>query len=639
MRPMVRRSGEPATVRLDACGSLDDRAFRLQHFPERRSQRRAQAFARHLDDVQIGPAGRQLEEGVDPTVNLLDLPRRIDHHGRRPEALGQIAAQRIREVERRASCREPAARGGRRGRRSLGPAHRRPGAGGVAAPEHPPARVERTEELLGAADALARAEEQEAAGVEAVVEDGKQVLLRARKQIDEEVAAGDQIHARERRIVQHVLNGEHDGVAQRLLRPEVAVLLHEEALEAVGADVRRDAFRIASRAGGLDRDRVEIRREDLELEVLAELLERLEQDDGERVRLLARRAAGDPDAQHRAGGPRARRGPRARSEAATGRPRRPGRTRSRRSASPARARRSPRRSLPGSARSRRGVRCDAGPSCDGCAGATSRACRRRSRGRRARGSGPRSAPSRSTRPRSSRCCAPARRRFERERADAAGISSTASTKSAACAAIALSRHALELGRLGRLHQGEPAFRADRREAERAVRPGAGEHDADAATRLDRGRARERRSRSGGAGGRARRPARCRALRRGSPRCGRAARRRRGSARLSSGLRSRRRASRWTSRGSRGAGSCRSEPDGSPPRTPCCSRRGARRRARGEVRAHPPSRRLRRSRLRDRTRPRARCGVCDRDQAEFAGAADRARLSSSSPAHASGVGAL
>ena len=155
--------------------------------------------------------------------------------------------------------------------------------------------------------------------------------------------------------------------------------------------------------------------------------------------------------------------------------------------------------------------------------------------------------------------------------------------------------------------------------------------------LDRGRGRERRNRSGGAGGRVRSRARDRASPRGSPRCNREAPRRRGWARPSSGLRSRRRASRWTSRGSRGAGSCRSVPDGSPPRTPCCSLPAARRRARGEARAHPPSRRLRRSRLPDRARPRARCGVCGCDRAGFADAAGLARPSSSSPAHASGVG--
>ena len=91
---------DPASVRLDARGPLHDRGIGLHDLAKRGGERGAQAFARHLDDVQVGAAGRQLEIGADAAVDLLDLTALIDDHGRRREALGESPAQRLRQIER-----------------------------------------------------------------------------------------------------------------------------------------------------------------------------------------------------------------------------------------------------------------------------------------------------------------------------------------------------------------------------------------------------------------------------------------------------------------------------------------------------------------------------------------------------------
>ena len=226
MRPTARRSESQLPFALTRAVRSTIGASDFCDLAKRGSQRRAQAFARHLDDVQVGAAGRQLEERVDPTMDLLDLPRRSTTTAGGAKRSARVAAQRVRQIERRASRGEPG------GSRSAG-------AGAARCVQRNGGR-ERAEslrrnsfqrlssareELLGAADALARTEQQEPARIQAVVEDREGGSAARSEQVDEEVPAGDQIHAREGRIVQHVLDGEHDGVAQLLLGAVVAVLL------------------------------------------------------------------------------------------------------------------------------------------------------------------------------------------------------------------------------------------------------------------------------------------------------------------------------------------------------------------------------------------------------------------------------
>ena len=183
MRPTTRRSdSQPACVSSRAA-PLDPRRIRLLQLAKGRRERRAHAFARHLEEVQVRAARRELEEVADRTVDLLDLAGKVDHHGRRPEALCELALQQVGQIGRSPARSHAGVRGAdgiRRENRSFRPSQRGVDPDGVVASEQLPALVERGEQILGAADRLARTEQQEAARIQAVVEDGQQTLLCAR---------------------------------------------------------------------------------------------------------------------------------------------------------------------------------------------------------------------------------------------------------------------------------------------------------------------------------------------------------------------------------------------------------------------------------------------------------------------------
>ena len=81
--------------------------------------------------------------------------------------------------------------------------------------------------------------QQEPAGLERVMKRGDRLLLQARLEIDQEIAATDEVHARERRVGDQVLPREDHHFAQRLADAVAAFLLDEEPPQALGRDVLR----------------------------------------------------------------------------------------------------------------------------------------------------------------------------------------------------------------------------------------------------------------------------------------------------------------------------------------------------------------------------------------------------------------
>ena len=152
------------------------------------------------------------------------------------------------------------------------------------------------EQRVGLADSLGRAEEKEPAGVQRVVEDRNEPLLQIRAEVDHEVAATDEVELRERRILDDVLLGEDEQVADPLVDAVAAVLGGKKPGEPFGRDVGGDAGGIDAGARGGDRPAVDVGGEHLHRVTLLERLHPLDQKDGERIRLLAGRAAGRPDA-------------------------------------------------------------------------------------------------------------------------------------------------------------------------------------------------------------------------------------------------------------------------------------------------------------------------------------------------------
>jgi hypothetical protein len=160
----------------------------------------------------------------------------------------------------------------------------------------PPVAVDRFEVVEERARALARPEEAHAALVEREVKEAQHLLLRGRLQIDEHVATADEVHAREGRVLDHVVRGEHHHLADVGDDLVAARALQEVAREAVGRDVGDRLFAVDGAGRELDRAAMDVRGEDLHGPV-AVLLGELGEQDGERVGLFAGGAARHPDAQ------------------------------------------------------------------------------------------------------------------------------------------------------------------------------------------------------------------------------------------------------------------------------------------------------------------------------------------------------
>ena len=112
---------------------------------------------------------------------------------------------------------------------------------------------------------LRGAEEQVAVLVERVVEQRNQPVLQFGVEIDQEIAAGDQVELGERCVAQQVVRREQADLAQVRGDPVGAVLAQEVAVQPVGRDVARDRRGIAADARDLERVLIDVGGEDLQL--------------------------------------------------------------------------------------------------------------------------------------------------------------------------------------------------------------------------------------------------------------------------------------------------------------------------------------------------------------------------------------
>src|SRR5438094_56515 len=122
------------------------------------------------------------------------------------------------------------------------------------------------------------------------------LLLKLAVKIDQKVAAGDEIHSRERRILEHAVAGEEDDVTKIMLDLIMAPLAREEAAEPLFCHIGFDRERIAALARDRKRPDVEIRPEDLNRRVRSMAYGFFKQQNPDRVRLLAGGTAWNPHA-------------------------------------------------------------------------------------------------------------------------------------------------------------------------------------------------------------------------------------------------------------------------------------------------------------------------------------------------------
>src|SRR5215831_8015469 len=100
-------------------------------------------------------------------------------------------------------------------------------------------------------------------GKERILKCRQNLLLQIAVQVDQKVAAGNEIESRERRILEKAVIGEENDVPQFALDPIVLTIALEKPPEPILIQIRFDRRRIASLARDSERSGIHVRGEDL----------------------------------------------------------------------------------------------------------------------------------------------------------------------------------------------------------------------------------------------------------------------------------------------------------------------------------------------------------------------------------------
>ena len=85
--------------------------------------------------------------------------------------------------------------------------------------------------------------------LERVMESRERLLLQTRLQINQQITATDQVHARERRIADEILPGEDDHLAQRLNDAIAALLLDKKSSQPFRTHILHQALGVKTMPG------------------------------------------------------------------------------------------------------------------------------------------------------------------------------------------------------------------------------------------------------------------------------------------------------------------------------------------------------------------------------------------------------
>ncbi len=132
------------------------------------------------------------------------------------------------------------------------------------------------------------------------MEQRQDFVLRIGVQIDQEIAAGQEVQLRKGGIGQDVMRGKHDQIPNLLLDPVTAVFLGKEPLQARRGEVPGDADRVEAGACRFNGPVVQVRGENLQGEAELPLRQVFSNENCERIGLLSGGTAGNPQAQGRA---------------------------------------------------------------------------------------------------------------------------------------------------------------------------------------------------------------------------------------------------------------------------------------------------------------------------------------------------
>ncbi|MDR8749283.1 hypothetical protein FEP95_03105 [Burkholderia multivorans] len=156
--------------------------------------------------------------------------------------------------------------------------------------------VDDGKQIVGRVGRFRGAEEQIAVRAQREVKQLEDLPLHRPFEVDQHVAARDQIEMRERRIAQQAVRGEQNALAHRFRNHEMRAVAREIPLQQRFGHVGCDRQRIGARARAHDRRFVDVGREHLDRLARDGRLARAGEQQRDRIRFLARRAAGDPDA-------------------------------------------------------------------------------------------------------------------------------------------------------------------------------------------------------------------------------------------------------------------------------------------------------------------------------------------------------
>ena len=103
------------------------------------------------------------------------------------------------------------------------------------------------------------------------MQDCQHLILHLAFEINQQVAAGDEVEVRERRILEHAVSGKDDEIAHLFLHPIVVSLADEIAAQPILGHVRFDRSRVPALPRRGERAGIEIAGKDLHFRPDAEL--------------------------------------------------------------------------------------------------------------------------------------------------------------------------------------------------------------------------------------------------------------------------------------------------------------------------------------------------------------------------------
>ena len=163
--------------------------------------------------------------------------------------------------------------------------------------------LDQREQLAEAPDRLGGPQHQVAARLQRVVEERNDLPLEGRVEVDEHIAATDQVEPREGRVTQQVVPREHAEVADRLGDLVMVVDAGEVPPEPFRRDVPGDVLEVQPCAGPFQGRLVDVGGEDLDRRGAGLSRPALEQGNRQRVHLLAGGTSRHPDADRHVAGP------------------------------------------------------------------------------------------------------------------------------------------------------------------------------------------------------------------------------------------------------------------------------------------------------------------------------------------------